>query len=57
MNMVGYKVDKDFNKQMENVTINSFPSHTGACSVDIYTAAMMTKMETLHGLNYMMFLH
>ena len=25
MNIVDYKVEKDLNKQMENVTINSFP--------------------------------
>ena len=54
---VGYKIDKDLNKQMEMLLVTLFPSHIGTCSVDIYTVAMMTKMETVHGFNYMIFLH
>lgn len=57
MNMAGYKVDKALSKQMENVTPHSFPSHMGVCSVDMETVAMMTRMEAMHGLNYMIFLH
>lgn len=56
MNMAGYKVDKALSKQMENVTAHSFPSHMGVCPVDMETVAMMTRMEAMHGLNYMIFL-
>lgn len=50
-----YEVDKALNKQIENVTTHSFPS-PGACSKDVYTVAMMTKMEAMHGINCMIFL-
>lgn len=55
MKMDGYKVDKALSKQEENVTAHSFPSHIGACSMDIDTVAMKTKMEAMHGLNFIMF--
>ena len=55
--MDGCKLDTALSKQKENVIAHSFPSHIGVCSMDIDSMAMKTKMEAMHGLNFIKFLY
>ena len=57
MKMDGCKLDTALSTQKEDVTAHSFPSHIGACSMDIDSVAMKTKMEAIHGLNFIKFLY